>query len=266
MGWYDETYTRRAAISLDLNATTPLDFDVTIPSEWDDFWDTIDTNGYDLRVVGFDGKTVVSYLLDNGSGGAFSKANRLGRLRIDALACPAITGNALIWLYYAPSTTPQADGAVGSVTMASIRTAVIFQMGPSGWTFGHGPPSPGDQLRRLITKTSSEVLSVWLDYSQFLARRLGPGAGGIRYEELYYATVDVLDSGGTTVATMFEAQRIAFIDSRRRSLVRVTIKAGTDATDYTLVVRVATIAHGGSAVQQVLEDRIKIRVRDTLAT
>ena len=46
MGWYAASglWRRRAAISVDIAAATPVDVNITIPPEWDLFWTTIDAS------------------------------------------------------------------------------------------------------------------------------------------------------------------------------------------------------------------------------
>ena len=78
MGWYrpDGLWRQRVEISVNIAGATPVDVNITIPADWDAFWDSLtalgDTTGANLRVVWYDGATVLNYSLDNGSGGAMS--------------------------------------------------------------------------------------------------------------------------------------------------------------------------------------------------
>src|SRR5690349_20093678 len=112
MSWFAPAglWRRRALISVDIPGTSPVDVNVTIPREWDAFWETIDSSGNNLRLVWYDGQTVLTYALDDGSGGAFSKANRLGRFQIDGMVVPTTASMLAIWVYWDPSSN-QSSGA-----------------------------------------------------------------------------------------------------------------------------------------------------------
>ena len=72
--WYSSggyTPTRRVSISLDGNGAS-ANYSVTIPSQLDDFWETVDASGAELRVTDADGVTVITYDLSG-----FSKADAL---------------------------------------------------------------------------------------------------------------------------------------------------------------------------------------------
>ena len=98
MGWLDG-WGKRIPIAVDNSTPSALnDVSVPIPEDWDDFWDTIDSSGFEIRVTEADGITAVTaYQWD--SSPAFSKANKTGAIQIDGLTCHASdSGACLAWL------------------------------------------------------------------------------------------------------------------------------------------------------------------------
>lgn len=258
---YSSTYTRRTALTLD-SAGATADFDVTIPPEWDDFWTTIDSSANNLRVVWYDGKTVLNYAVDNGSGSSFDKTNRLGRIRLDGVAVPATAGMVLIYLYWAP-TSNQSSGAV-AVTMTSVRNGYIELGRPGQDRFEHRPQSTTlTRPHDIIHKTAGEQRHLWIRYDRVLAKRPTPGNGSPQHEEPLYVTQTVEDSGGSDQATMYTLTDARWVWWRGTLWLRATVKAGTTGTNYTAVLLVRTVVPGSTSVAQILETRIGIAVRDT---
>jgi hypothetical protein len=266
MAWYQASgvWAKRAAISVDIpgGGTTTVDVDITIPREWDEFWDAIDSAGNELRVVWYDGQTKLVYDVDNGSGGAFDKTNRLGRIRIDGMTVPNATAMLQIWLYFA-STSNQGDGSA-AVTIASARNGYIEVSSPGFHRFAHRPQfAQMTRPRDIIHKTAAEQQHVWIRYDRVIAKRPTPGNLSPIHDELMYVDVGVENTSGVDQTTMYDYTATRFVYSRGIMWVRVLIKAGTSGTNYTLVVKPRVIAPGATTASQQLETRIGVSVRDT---
>jgi hypothetical protein len=263
MGWYDEVWTRRAAISVDTSGGAASgDVDVTIPKGLDDFWGVIDASGNELRVVGPDSQTLQAYAIDNGSGGAFNATTRLGRIRLDAVTFPTLAGSTMaLWLYYG-STSTQGSGA-GATGAGSIAGYVDYVL-PSMHRFVHSAQIPQHtRPRTSIHKRVNEEVYVNFDFSQVLQMRGLPGYKSNRYEEPWYATATVEDSGGAAQASMVDASRNRFIQAGRNQLYySVLVKAGTTATPYTVVADLRTRLPGASTAHQRLISSVGLYVRD----
>ena len=176
MGWFAAggIWRRRASISVDIAGATPVDVDVVIPKDWDDFWDVIDASGLELRAVWYDGQTVLSYSVDDGAGGAFDRTNRLGRIRIDGMTVPAATAVLQVWLYY-DSSSAQGTGAVATV-IAAARTGYIELGSPGQYQFTHMPQTARSlKPRSILHKTVNEQIFVWIRLDGALAKRTTPG-------------------------------------------------------------------------------------------
>lgn len=264
MGWYAASglWRRRAAISVEIAAATPIDVNITIPPEWDAFWSAIDSSGNNLRVIWYDGKTVLTYAIDNGSGGAFDKTNRLGRIQIDGMTVPNATGMLCIWLYFDPSSN-QSSGA-SAVTISSAQNGYIELGTPGQHRFRHQPQTPrATKPRSIVHKTVNEQAFVWIRHS--LSRRATPGNSSSVHEEPLYCTQQVVNSSAVDQAAMYDVTKARWVWTPRGELwLRVLIKAGTTATNYTLVVLTRTILPNETTATQQLETRIGVAVRDNL--
>jgi hypothetical protein len=111
--WYGtgaapSVWTKRRSITLNCPSGPTLDHDIIIPPGWDNFWETIDSSGNELRVVDSLG-VVLDYGIDNGSGGAFSKTNRLGRLRLNNTTIVNSPSIQCAWLYYGSTSNQRSD-------------------------------------------------------------------------------------------------------------------------------------------------------------
>ncbi len=270
MGWYAPAglWRRRAAISVAIAAATPVDVNVTIPADWDEFWDSLvalgDTTGANLRIVWYDGKTVLNYSLDNGSGGAFSVSGRLGRIQIDGMVVPAATAVLLIWIYFDP-TASQSTAAVATV-IATPVSGYIELGRPGQHQLQHMPQTPrSTKPRTIIHKTVNEQAFVWVRYDGALGKRMTPGNLSQVHEEPLYATISVQNAAGSDQAAMYDTDKLRWVwDARGGMWLRCRVKAGTTATNYTAVILTRTILPGETAADEQLETRFGISVADSL--
>lgn len=271
MSWYDSDYRQRAAISIPSSAgAATIDADITIPSDWDDFWDVIDASGNELRVTGPDGYTLVTYDVDDGAGGAFNRTTRAGRIRIDGASTPAVAAECLLfWVYFDTSST-QGDGS-SAVTITSALTGYIDRGQPSTWIAAAEPPRPGTTTpRHKFGKSVADQLYCFLDITGILEQRaLGRRAGRAAYEEPRSATYEVqLSSSEVAQAGMIDADKMRWIEVRgrhgRRLFLRLLVKAGTSGETYTLVTSIPTCVPIQSGTHRTPAPRVGFRVRNVL--
>lgn len=274
MSWYDEDYQKRAAITVhEGSATATADVDITIPPDWDDFWEAIDASGNELRITAADGYTLVTYDVDKPGGGAFSKASRSGRIRIDAATFPNV-GQTLVlfWVYYDTAST-QGD-ASSAVAMASIKDGYIELGKPATDKHTSQRHPPGlSRPRRIVAKTAGETAVISVDLARVLEQRATTFAGRRSHEEPWAVLHAALDqSGSSATATLFPANGSGsrYIETpgeagAERSLwLKVPVAAGTDGTNYTVSLVVRTLQPGGTAYYRQINDRIGVRVVDAL--
>lgn len=266
--WYGtgaapSVWTKRRSITLDCPSGGPsFDHDVTIPQGWDEFWTTIDSSGNELRVVNSVG-TLLDYGVDNGSGEAFSKTNRLGRIRINHTTAPAIPGMQCAWLYYGSTST---QGSSGGAAGTGGQSGYIELASPSGpHRFAHRPQVPGTlQPRESFHKTAAETCDVWIYLGRATARGITPIFGSVEDEELHYITQSVENTAGADQAAMYNLSMARFVWVEGQGMwVRCIVQAGSTGSNYTLslVSRLAGPLGGANRVIA-LDTRIGIKVKD----
>jgi len=254
MGWYDSAWAYRAAVTIDNSgAAGTVDVEIVVPSDWDHFWGAVQADGDDIHVTDADGQTLLSYALSG-----WDYANKTVTIQIDALTIPATAGMYLVWVYYGNDAAT--DDSV-AVTITAAVSGYIEQGVPSTHLVSVQPESPGStRPRAQLQKTSSEQLAVWWDVTALLERRARAHAGRMSYEEMYGARVQIT-TGGTPQASMVDNTLQRFVEANGRSYLRFWLKAGTDATTYTveltLVTRVPT-----TTTYRTLEPRAMLRVQD----
>jgi hypothetical protein len=265
MGWYSSVYRRRAAISVEISGGGPYDVNVTIPADWDEFWDAIDADGEDLRVVWYDSQTVLDYDVDDGAGGAFDLAGRRGRLRIDALTVPVATGSLLVWLYFAPSTA-EGDGST-AVTITSPVNGHLELGTPGQHRLVHqSQAARTSRPRKIIAKTVNEQVFIWIRYDAALGKRTSRGRASRVYEEAFYATISVVNAAAADQSSMYDTDQLRWVWNTRTAelWLRCRVKAGSTNTRYTAVILTRTILPGATGGTQQLETRVGIDVTDSL--
>lgn len=251
-------------------AAVALDVDITIPKDCDPFWDAIDSSGNNLRVTAADGVTLVTYDVDDGAGGAFDATNRLGRIRVDGMTIPTGTaGIFLLWLYFDPA---DSDGATNisdgssAVTMADIATGYIDLDEPTGpwWTEYQPQILRSTNPRDARHKGPSEQVYVWFRLDRVLAKSQYASEGSKRREELYYASMAVLDTSGADQTSMYDLSANRFVwHARTRTMwLKCLVKAGTTNTRYTAAPAVHTcLPYAPNTIHKTHTPRMGLAVR-----
>jgi hypothetical protein len=259
VSWYrvssSASLIKRVPITVNMSGsgTGTVDVEAVIPSAWDSFWDAIDASANEMRVTLSDGVTMAAYAVTG-----FSKTNRTGTIQVDGVS---LTGSSmcLLWLYYSAVGTVS-SGAV-AVVIASAKTGTI-EVGRKSRILTMIPEDAGASTPRLsVSKGTVDELDLVVDVAQLLALRDEPHQGRRIYEEIDRITMDVVDSGGASVATMYDLSKARFVGSDSAAMVQVRIKAGTDATDYTAVI---TIVSSGTGNANTIVCRFGIQVRNVL--
>lgn len=250
MSWRSALDTYRQPLSIDNTGGGAGAFDATIPipADWDHFWTTVQSTGYDLRVTGADGVTVVTKLDING----FNTTNKVGTLEIQDTAPAA--GMLQYWLYWGDSTL---GTGLTSFVPASAKSGYADLGAPvPGYLFAAqsqerlGDTSP----KNVMAKTSDTTVFAWIDFSALMQRRVHvhPAAvGSHEYECLSYVTVAA--TGGLTVTTTGTRYEVGAAGA---AIVRVQISGGTTATDYILTVTAVT------TLGRTLTAKVEVLVRD----
>lgn len=268
MGWLDG-WGKRIPIAVDNSTPSALnDVLAPVPGDLDEFWDTIDASGFEIRVTESDGITAVTAYQWSG----FNKTNKAGAVEIDGLTCHASdAGVCLAWLYY--DKTGASDGS-SAFTPAGQVSGYIHGSQPSGFVVRSqqvkaGAPRPAARIQ----KTVGEAVYVWFEVRGLLEKRQTESSGSLIWEEIQ-RVVSAITDGGTPQAGMVSASKTRFIEIATGPLrgfyVGVYVQAGTTATNYTIEPVFSTYAPeitiSGSALvfgpYRTLEPRALLRVED----
>ncbi len=264
MGWYNAAYLKRIAITVDNSAAaSSVDVQAVIPTDHE-LWDVIDETGLELRITSADGTTLLAYSVDDGAGGTFSAAAKTGRIEIDAATVAATASMALAWLYY-NTTSTQGTGAVVT-TIASAVTGYIERSGrPTSDVVIAGPKRPGaTSSDQAIGKSVLEERLVSFDMSEWLQRSAVASEGHRKFEEVGYVEWAVYNAAAADQASMYDLTDVRFFEVGRRFYIRGNVKAGSDATAYTIAPTVYTVQPGDSSVQRKLNPRLAVSVDNAL--
>ena len=268
MARYSSDWKKRVKISIiDPAGSASKDVEIAIPPELDEFWDVIDSAGAELRVVGPDGVTVLTYDIvqdsDDGTFDATSVTNKDGKIRIESMGLPSEVGCIAAHLIFDSVTTQ--GSASAAVSMGTPLTGYIEMGRPSWFVLKAERPIPGGVLPdKQLAKTSTDRVFVWVEFTGALEKAISLHASSPQHEEVLYALSTVLDTTGAQVATMIDNSELRIVEIGKRVWVKALIKAGTTATNYTLGVKIATVVPGSATVHRVIEFRYGLRIRDQL--
>jgi len=259
MGWYDSAWRFRAAVSVaHTSGVTPQDVTIALPANFDHFWNNVESAAEDLRLVAADGETLLNYSITG-----FNSTNRTGTVEGDGITMTANSGMYLLWIYYGNSAASDAQVAT---TIASAETGAIELAEPS---ISHAnriqPEQIGDDRPRgRMQKGAAEQLYIGFDARPVLRSRAQASASSRVYEEVFYAIVTV-EAAGSPQSSMVDGAKQRFIEIRGALWILAFVKAGTTATNYTVVVEINTYVPP-ETTHRILEPRFMLRIKDQAET
>lgn len=254
VSYYDDAYLYRAAITLIDDGGS--DMTITVPPDWDLFWEAIQADGDDIRVTDSDGVTLLDY-----QWASFTYATRTGVIEIDDLPGSGAEDARCVWLYFGNAAAT--DGAA-TFTASTPIDGMIHLGDPSGIVLDVISDPPGaTEPSQQVAKTTTGQLLIWWRIG-YLETRQAPYNGHILYEEPYAVSADVLSSG-TPQGSMTDASALRFVyGTDGYTYVRMLVKAGSDATDYTIAVSVTSVIGSTTddTVKRIVTGRALLRVND----
>jgi hypothetical protein len=263
MAWLGGAWEARIAVAVDataLGSAANKDVEITIPRTLSVFWDSVDSDGYQIRITAGDGVSEIDW-----GRVSWSYANRTAVLK----ALGASGGSpwnapqeamALLWVYVgnpdilsdAASATATSSPLAGYVSSAAPRSPIPMQPDPAGRA------TPVNQL----AMKSTEKVHLWLDISDRLGPSQEPYSSHPDLEELRYVVVSGSDGGsGETVAQVTQTRFVY----NAGTYIRVSVDATglTSGDDVTLIVTATTLSPDGGGNDQIIEQRVLVQVRDT---
>ena len=250
MSWYSSSWAKRAPIAVDntTGGSGANDVSITIPNNWDDFWDNVASNGFDAIIVGSDGRTLTTFQRQT-----WNYANKLATFEVDNYLLTASTMQ-LLWIYWSGDSSSDLSG---SFTASSAKTGYVTTTGPGPVRINSQHQRPGATLpAQPIAKGVGETLDLWWGSRQLLTMRRQPSAGSLVEEEIDRVKIQVL-SGGSDQASMHTDSSTRFVETQDRQIyVRTRLTGGADDTDYTSELQITTTDG------QEIRPRCLLQVRD----
>ena len=121
MSWYSGSFNRREQIAVNGSSASAGTFDlvISIPEDFDSFWDNIRSDGNDVVVTLADGKSITNFKFASG----FNISNRTITLNVQnyPLAESGVTG--FVWLYW---NNPNQSSSLQSVFTLAGSTPVSY--------------------------------------------------------------------------------------------------------------------------------------------
>ena len=234
MSWYDEAWARRRSISIDNTggAGGAIDAEIVVPKDWDELWDNCNqTDARDVRICAADGFTLLSYNIEG-----FVLATRTLEIEIDGYTATA-AGMLQVWIYW--DNAAATDAAAGAFVPAAAKTGYIDVGGVRGLVTVAKPERFKDlRPRTTLSKATDDTIHHTFDLGGEMELRpfYAPYSKHLEMEEVDYVNY-VVETAGGAQASMITAAKTRIVAGR---FVHVDLKAGSDATDYTVVLTVVT--------------------------
>lgn len=254
MTWYSSNWKRRYPIAIDVlggsETSGSHDIQVVFPSDWDDFWDNIRADGFDIIVTDSMGTLQTFHRT------AYNYANR--ELTLSAQSVTFANRNSINVVYVYFNNPDQASDLQSAFVPSGAKTGKIFLNAPSNRIVSQPSQRTGSSTPDYVfSKTSSDEVYIWFRVSSLLASRIAPYNDKLDLESVDYIKVQSLDAAGSNDAARYNDTLTAVIPG----YVGVDVKAGSNNTDYTVVCDIRTVA---TNFNQTISLRALLQVRDLL--
>lgn len=246
---YDDAYQFRALITVTSDGTD--DVTITVPPDWDEFWDNIQSDGDDIRVTTFDGVTDIDY-----QWASFTYGTRTGVIEVDNYSSVTYAESGVLWLYFGNAAAT--DGSA-SFTASTPVDGFIHLGRPGNLVLDVTPDPPGATVpSQRIAKTSTAEIWVWWRLID-LEKRSAPYNRSTSYEELKAVMHASVQTGGMDQSGMYDYNELRMVEGADGlTYIRSLILGGSDGTDYTITFNVVT-GNGSSTRTQTARALLEVR-------
>ena len=249
--WFNENYLYRQPVTVDFSGVTgsptTKDVRITVPDDWDLFWDNVRSDLLDVVLTNEEG--VVLTFQRTG----VNFANRELKLEVDNMDVAEDNIIQQIFLFYGYS-SESADRTT-TFTASSPETGYIYLGAPLlRIVEGYGLVPTSNQPVQTFVKQTGEQIDIYYSIQGLLAPRTTETNGRLLFEEISFVEVKSLDSSGTNAIERFSLTDTRFL----QGYVRVRTKAGSNNTNYSLALIVNTTQ------SQIYDIRCLIKVKDLL--
>lgn len=225
--WADSAFTYRIPISIPVYAAggggaTTVDVEVSVPPDWDIFWNNIQSNFYDIKIYSADASTEIVYQRQSGA----SYANRNLILELNDVSIDDQSSTSLVYLYFGDAAASTDPTAV--FTPVSPKTGYIWIGRPVRLVKTSLSNSGRTEPDTVFTKDEGEKIDIWFDLRSLLAAYIDPYNGKLSYEAIKRIQPKSLDSSGTDSDTRYSSDDTYFLNG----YASLRAIAGNSGNDY----------------------------------
>ena len=255
MTWFDSAYKRRYPIAVDVTGGAESsgneDVSITIPDDWDDFWNNIRADLKDVVITDSNG-TLQSF-----HRATENFANRSLQINVDNVTFANRNSINIIYVYF--NNPDEATDRSAAFVPDSPKTGKIYLVAPSNRIVSQPIVRTGTTTpNSIFSKTSVDEVYIWFRVNSLLATRISAYNEKLDYESVDHIKIQSLDSSSTNDTNRYTELNTAVIPG----YIGVYVKGGTNSTDYTVECRISTVGTG--TFNQIFSLRALLQIRDLL--
>lgn len=255
MTWYSESWKRRYPLTMNILAgpetSGSYDIEVVFPADWDEFWENIRSDGFDIVLVDPMGS------LQTFRRTAFNFANRQLTLAGQSVTFGNRNSVSLLYVYF--NNPDQASDLQTAFVPSTPKPGRVYLNAPSNRIVTQPSQRTGTTTPNFVfQKTNDDEVYIWFRIASLLGSRIAPYNDKLDFESLDYVQIKSLDSGGSNDTGRYTDNLTVFVPG----YVGVYVKAGNNNTDYTVVCDIKTVATG--PFNQTISLRCLLQIRDLL--
>lgn len=217
-------YSHRQYVSITTGTSTGTsdDIEITLQSDFCEFWDIVQSTGYDIRITLSDGFTVIDHYR-----ASWTYASKTGTIQINTGSPLSLSQTKAIFIYWGNSGA--SDASSSFTPSANLWEGLIYR----GNIYKNYYPfqsntNASDKVEIEVTKTSNEAIYVWFDVTDTIPE----------LEVIYEGTKRM---GGVhlaffteSTATFSDTSEILYTERAGRHYVGIYCgAAGSSGTTYT---------------------------------
>ena len=224
MTWYDKDFKRRMPLVIDTSATSKgtIEFSFVVPDDWDDFWDNVRSDGFDVVLTDRSG---VAFTFERTI--AWNATNRTSLFRVAGFAMTEANVMHLIYIYW--DNPDQSSDLSSVVTTTSPKTVYAYLAAPFKYIVTpNNTRGLSTSPSTIIQKNPDEKIDIWFPVSQLLTPRALPHNERLDFIDIDYIDANVLNSSGVDQTAMYALEETRVING----WIKIRVQAGSDNTDY----------------------------------
>ena len=232
MSWFNKDFKRRLPLVIDTSTTSkgpPIEFSFGVPEDYDDFWDNVRTDGFDVVLTDKNGEAFTFNRF------TWNTTTRESLFRVAGFNVSEGNVMHVIFIYW--DNPDQSVDLSSTVTTTSPKTTFAYLGAPFGNVVNFQTRSGLSSVPTTIfQKDPDEKIDIWFPVSQLLAPRSLPYNERLDLKGIDYINVNVLDSSDANQTAMYALSETRII----AGWVRARVQAGTADTDYVVRLEVFT--------------------------